>query len=129
MFLTDLHCRVGLAVIFFAFALGAWGVIAFLRGMGVSGSFFGALLIGEILIIAQAVIGVALIVVGRFPADGLHLLYGVVLPLSWVAVYVYTRGAQTQREMIIYAIMSFFVMGLGIRGIMTGGALPVCLPF
>lgn len=129
MFLTDLHCRVGLAVIFFAFALGVWGVIAFLRGMGVTGSYVGALIIGEILILAQAVMGVLLIVSGRFPMDGLHLLYGIVIPLAWAAVYVYTRGAQTRREMIIYGVMSFIVMGLGIRGIMTGGAAPVCLPF
>lgn len=129
MVLTDVHCRVGLAVIFFAFALGVWGVIAFLRGMGVTGSYFGALIIGEILIIVQALIGVALVVTGHFPMDGLHFLYGVVIPLAWAAVYVYTRGAQTKREMIIYALMSFFVMGLGIRGIMTGSAAPVCLPF
>lgn len=129
MLLTDLHCRVGLAVIFFAFALGVWGVLAFLRGIGVSSSFFGALVIGEILVLAQAVIGIALLLTGRFPMDGLHILYGVVVPLSWAAVYVYTRGGTSQREMMIYAIMSFFVMGLGIRGIMTGAALPVCLPF
>lgn len=129
MFLTDLHCRVGLAVVFFAFALGVWGFIAFLRGMGVTGSYFGALIIGEILIVAQALIGLALVFAGHFPLDGLHLLYGIVTPLSWAAVYVYTRGAQTRREMIIYGAMSFFVMGLGIRGIMTGGAAPVCLPF
>jgi len=129
MFLTDLHCRVGLAVVFFSFALGAWGVLAFLRGMGVSGSYFGALVIGEVLIVAQALVGVALLLTGQFPVDGLHLLYGIVIPLAWVAVYVYTRGAQTRREMIIYAVMSFFVMGLGIRGIMTGGSMPVCLPF
>ena len=129
MFLTDVHCRVGLAVIFFAFALGVWGALAFLRRRGVTGSYFGALLIGEILMLAQAVLGVALIFTGRFPMDGLHILYGVVIPLSWAAVYVYTRGAQTQREMAIYSIMSFFIMGLGIRGIMTGGVAPVCLPF
>ncbi len=129
MILTDLHCRVGLAVIFFAFALGAWGVLAFLRGLGVTGSYFGALIIGEILILAQAVIGVVLVLTGRFPMDGLHLLYGIVIPIAWAAVYVYTRGAQTKREMLIYAVMSFFVMGLGIRGIMTGAAAPSCLPF
>lgn len=129
MFLTDLHCRVGLAVVFFSFALGVWGVLAFLRGLGVSGGYFGALVIGEILILAQALVGVALLLTGRFPLDGLHLLYGIVIPLAWAAVYVYTRGAQTHREMIIYAVMSFFVMGLAIRGIMTGGSLPVCLPF
>jgi hypothetical protein len=129
MILTDIHCRVGLAVVFFAFALGVWGVIAFLRGMGVSGSYFGALVIGEILIIGQALVGGLLLVSGNFPVDGLHILYGIVIPLSWAAVYIYTRGAQTQREMMIYAVMSFIVMGLGIRGIMTGGAMPVCLPF
>ncbi len=129
MILTDIHCRLGLAVIFFAFALGVWGVIAFLRGLDVSGSYFGALVIGEILIIGQALVGLLLIFTGRFPMDGLHILYGIVIPLSWLAVYIYTRGAQTRREMMIYAIMSFFVMGLGIRGIMTGGAVAVCIPF
>lgn len=129
MLLVDLHCRVAVALIFFSFALGVWGVFAFLRGMGVSGSYIGALIVGEILIIAEALVGLALVVTGHFPLDGLHLLYGVVTPLAWAAVYVYTRGAQTKREMIIYALMSFFVVGLGIRGIMTGGAAPVCLPF
>jgi hypothetical protein len=129
MFLTDLHCRVALATIFFAFALGAWGVLAFLRGSGVTSSYFGALVIGEILVIAQALIGLFLVVTGRTPADGLHYLYGIVVPLTWVAVYIYTRGAQTRREMIIYGLVSFFVMGLAIRGIMTGASNLVCLPF
>ena len=100
--------------------------------MGVSGSYFGALIIGEILIVAQALIGVVLMLTGQFPVDGLHLLYGIVIPLAWAAVYVYTRGAQNHREMIIYAVMSFFVMGLGIRGFMTaqrGAHNLFCLPF
>src|SRR6476646_5710949 len=104
MVLTDIHCRVALAVVFFAFALGVWGVFAFLRGMGVTGSYFGALVVGEVLIVAEAVMGLTLLIVGHFPLDGLHFLYGVVTPLSWAAVYVYTRGAQTKREMLIYAL-------------------------
>lgn len=129
MVLTDIHCRVALAVVFFAFALGVWGTFAFLRGLGVTGSYLGALVVGEILIVAETLIGLTLLITGHFPLDGLHILYGVVTPLAWAAVFVYTRGAQTKREMLIYALMSFFVMGLGIRGIMTGGAAPVCLPF
>ncbi|HZQ05269.1 MAG TPA: hypothetical protein VFD70_01730 [Anaerolineae bacterium] len=127
--ITDIHCRVGLAVTFFAFALGIWGVFAFLRGSGVTGSYFGALAIGELLVIAQALIGLLLVLTGHAPADGLHYLYGIVVPLTWVAVYIYTRGAQTRREMLIYGIVSLFVMGLAIRGIMTGGANPSCLQF
>lgn len=129
MSLTDVHCRIALAVIFFALALGVWGIIAFLRGLGVTSSYFGALVIGEILIVIEGVIGVTLLVTGHAPLDGLHFLYGIVIPLSWAAVYVYTRGAQTKREMLIYAIMSFFVMGLGVRGIMTGATTPSCLAF
>lgn len=129
MILTDVHCRVGLAVIFFSFALGIWGTLAFLRGLGVTGSYFGAVIIGEILILAQAVLGVILLLTGHFPMDGLHLLYGVVTPIAWAAVYVYTRGGQTKREMIIYALMSFFVMGLAIRGVMTATLAPSCIPF
>lgn len=129
MLLTELHCRIGLASTFFAFALGVWGVFAFLRGSGVTGSYFGALVIGEILVIGQALVGLGLVLTGQFPPDGLHFLYGVVVPLTWVAVYVYTRGQQTRREMIIYGVVSFFVMGLAIRAIMTGSANPSCVPF
>lgn len=129
MFLTDLHCRVGLAIVFFAFALGVWGGLAFLRGSGVSGSYLGAVVIGELLVVSQAIIGLLLVLSGRSPMDGLHFLYGIVVMLAWVAVYVYTRGQLGRREMAIYAVVSFFLMGLAIRGIMTGGAVPVCLAF
>ncbi|MBI4675091.1 MAG: hypothetical protein HY741_25910 [Chloroflexi bacterium] len=129
MDLADIHCRVGLSVIFFAFVLGAWGVIAFLMGRGVSGNYFGALIIGEVLTIAQALLGVILIIMGRWPTDVLHFLYGIVVILAWLMVYVYTKGATTRRELIIYALVSFFVMGLAMRGITTAGTAPSCLAF
>jgi hypothetical protein len=126
--LTDIHCRVGLSVSFFSFILGVWGIIAFLRGSGVTGSYFGALVVGEILVIAQALLGVILVLAGEWPMDALHFLYGVVVILMWVMVYIYTKGGTTRREILIYAVVSFFMMGLAIRGIMTGAAIPVCLP-
>jgi len=128
MALADIHCRVGLAVVFFAFVLGAWGVIAYFMGRGVEGNYFGAIVIGEVLTIAQALLGVILVITGRWPLDALHFLYGIVIVLSWLMVYVYTKGATSRRELIIYALVSFFVMGLAARGIMTGSALPMCLP-
>lgn len=129
MSLPDIHCRVGLAVIFFAFALGAWGIIGALRGLGVTSNYRGALVIGELLVVAQALIGLLLVFTGYFPPDALHFLYGIVVLLAWVMVYIYTKGAMTKREMLIYGVVSFFVMGLGIRGIMTGSQIPSCLAF
>lgn len=127
MTLPDIHCRIGLSVIFFALALGVWGVVAFLRGAGVSNNYRGALVIGELLVIGQALVGVLLVVTGHWPPDVLHFLYGIVVVLMWVMTYIYTKGAMTRREVLIYAVVSFFIMGLAIRGIMTGSEVPSCL--
>lgn len=128
MILTDIHCRVALAVVFFALALGVWGGVAFIRGLGVTGSYLGAIAVGEILVMAQGLIGVILVLLGRSPADWLHVLYGIVIAISWVAVYLYTHGETRRREMAIYSLVSFFVVGLAVRAIMTGSAGSACLP-
>lgn len=130
MFLVDLHCRFALSTIFYALALGLWGVIAFVRGSGVSGNYFGSLIIGEVLVIAQGIIGVALVITGAWPADVLHFLYGVVIAISWPGIFAYTGGERTRREMGFYAFASFFIFGLAVRAIMTGaGSNPlVCFP-
>ncbi|OQY93766.1 MAG: hypothetical protein B6D41_07390 [Chloroflexi bacterium UTCFX4] len=114
-------------MIFFALALGVWGVIAYLRGLGVSNNYRGALMIGELLVIGQALVGVTLVIVGYWPPDVLHFLYGIVIALMWVMTYIYTKGAMTRREILIYALVSFFIMGLAVRGIMTGSFNPSCL--
>ncbi len=127
MSLPDIHCRIGLSVIFFASMLGVWGVIAYLRGTGVSNNYRGALVIGELLVIGQALVGLGLVITGYWPPDVLHFLYGIVVMLMWVMTYIYTKGAMTRREVLIYAVVAFFIMGLGIRGIMTGSQAPSCL--
>ncbi len=128
MFLQDLHCRVALATLFFAFSLGAWGAGAFVLRRGVSGNYLGALVIGEILVLAQAVLGMALVFGGKFPTDALHFLYGVTIAISWPGAYTYTHGETGRREMGIYALVSFFVFGLAVRALMTGAVGAECLP-
>ena len=130
MSLVDLHCRVALSSLFFAFALGAWGALSFARARGVSGNFVGALVIGEILVLAEGLVGLLLVVTGHWPADALHFLYGVVIAICWPGVYAYTHGETSRREMGIYALVSFFIFGLAIRALMTGAgaAGAVCLP-
>jgi hypothetical protein len=130
MFLEDLHCRIALTTLFFAFALGAWGTLNFALLRGLTSNYLGALVIGEILVVLQGVLGLLLVITGHWPADALHFLYGVVIVLSWPGVYAYTHGETTRREMGIYAIVSFFVFGLAVRALMTGAgsAGTICLP-
>ncbi len=115
-----IHSRTAIAAVLFAFALGVWALWSFLRGQGVSPSYWGAVVIGELLMLAQGFLGILLVLGGARPADWLHLLYGVLVALSWPGVYIYTHARGDRREAGLYALVSFFVFGLAIRAIMTG---------
>ncbi len=118
--LVLLHSRLALTVILFAFTMGAWAAFLFFRGKGIDSSYWGALVIGEFLMLAQGVIGLVMVVTGLRPADLLHFLYGFLVALTWPGTYVYTNARQARAEAGIYAIVSFFIFGLSIRALMTG---------
>ncbi len=115
-----IHSRIAVTAVLFALALGAWALWSFLRGQGVSPSYWGALIIGELLMLVQGFLGILLILGGERPADLLHLLYGVLVALSWPGIYVYTHARGDRREAGLYALVSFFIFGLALRAIMTG---------
>jgi hypothetical protein len=119
-----IHGRIALTAILFAFALGAWATFDYVRRRDISPSYWGALVIGEILMLAQGVIGILLVLGGTLPADLLHFLYGVLVALSWPAVYIYTNARTGRSEGGLYALVSFFIFGLAIRATMTGGTVP-----
>ncbi len=121
--LTFIHGRLALSAVMFALALGIWAAWDYFRGRGISSSYWGALIVGEILMLGQGSVGVLAALGGARPADLLHFLYGALVALGWPAVYVYTNARATRREAALYALASFFIFGLAIRGIMTGGAL------
>jgi len=119
--LSFIHGRIAQTTILFAFIMGAWAAWHYFRKQGVDSSYWGALVIGEILFIGQGLIGVVLLFLGKTPADLIHFLYGVLVVLSWPAVYIYTNARATRNEAAIYALVSFFIFGLAIRAWMTGG--------
>ena len=68
----------------------------------------------------QAVFGIALVIAGRRPPDGLHFLYG---PLTWVALpfaLLLARGPSARREAWILAAGFTVAFLLAVRAIMTG---------
>ena len=118
-----IHSRLALTAIFYALAMGIWAAWSYLRGQSISSNYWGALVIGEMVMLAQGVIGIVMVLSGKMPADIIHFLYGVLVALSWPGVYVYTNARAGRREAAIYALVSFFIFGLAVRAIMTGGAL------
>lgn len=121
--LTFLHGRLAQTTILFALAMGAWAAWGYFRKTGINSSYWGALIIGEILVVGQGILGVWLVVSGARPADLLHFLYGALVALGWPAVYLYTNARATRVEAALYALVSFAIFGLAIRGTMTGGSI------
>lgn len=117
-----LHDRLATSVMLFWAAVGVWGVVSWLRGAAVSGSFSGALAIGEVLVLVQVAAGIAVYVAGSRPPQSTHYLYGVtailVLPFAWS----FYRERDQRQALMVYSLLALFIAGLAIRGMTTGGA-------
>ena len=84
--LTVLHARLLVTIMLFFGALSIWGFFSYLRGHGISGSYKGALAIGELLMLTQFIIGLLLLIGGLQPyRPSIHILYGIVaiIGLEW----------------------------------------------
>lgn len=115
-----LHDRLSITVMLFMAALGVWGVFIYLRGQSVTGSYAGALAIGEALIVAQVAAGVLVLGAGARAPSSTHYLYGItgvlVLPFAWS----YLRDRDQRQALLIYSLIALFIFGLAVRGMMTG---------
>ncbi|MGA7672271.1 MAG: hypothetical protein WBW04_17740 [Nitrolancea sp.] len=118
--MLQIHDRFAVSVILYMFALGIWGIVSYVRKSGVTGSYRGTLVIGELMLLTQGALGISLVFSGYRPAASLHFLYGglsvFVLPL----LMSYVRVRPKHQGPLIYGIGAIFIMGLAIRAMMTG---------
>lgn len=120
--LQILHTGFGRTTLLFMLALGLWGLWNFVRGEGVTGSYWGALAIGEGIVVVESLVGVGLYLAGS-PAPAralLHVSYGIVAIICLPAAYTFTRGRSSRYEALIYAVMALFLAGIAYRAQTTG---------
>ncbi len=111
-----LHDRLGNAAMLFSLILALWGFVRYARGQGVDGSFLGAVLIAEGLMLVEGGIGGLLYAMGARPERvGIHILYGITAVIAFPAFFAYTRGRDTRLEMLMWALLALFVWGVTIR--------------
>ncbi len=115
-----IHDRLATTVLLFMAALGIWGLVSFMRGESLGGSLSGALVIGQVLIVAQGLFGAVLYLDGFRPSTSVHLLYGatavVVLPFVWS----YVKDRHPRQALLFYSLVALFIAGLAVRGMTTG---------
>jgi hypothetical protein len=121
-----LHNGLSNACLIFSLLIAAYSLLIFVRNQSLTPGFFGALVIAEVLFLAQAAVGVALSLQGGAPARGwVHYLYGVVNIISLPGLYAITRGRDTRLEALYYFAMSIFLAGIALRATETAvNALP-----
>jgi hypothetical protein len=119
MTLTEIHGRLSSAVVLYAVIVGVWGIYNYMRQRQVSEGYWGALIIGELLVLAQGLLGAYLWYQGQRPERWVHVLYGLVTALGIPAVFLYTRGREGRAENLAYGSVVLLVALLAYRAIIT----------
>jgi hypothetical protein len=115
-----LHNGVGNAAPLFMILVSLISFINYFRGRGLDGNIIGAIIVGEIMMLVQATLGLILLVAGLWPGGwGIHFLYGSLAVIFFPGLWVYTRGETDRRAALIWAVGGLFMMGLTLRAIGT----------
>jgi hypothetical protein len=118
-FVLLMHDRLSISMTLYMVIIGLWGLGSYATGGQLGGSLAGSFVIGQLLIVAQVLLGVVLVLAGYRPGDDLHYLYGVSAILVLPFAYSYLRDRHPRQSLLIYSLLALFVAGLAIRGIVT----------
>lgn len=122
MDIAQIHGFLSLAVSMFTLIVALWLLWKYLRDQPLTGDFWGAVWIGEGLMVVQALLGVILLIMGQMPKEWVHLLYGFLTPLIWPATFSFSREQPEKRQVLIWFVVSAFLFGITLRARFT--ALP-----
>lgn len=116
-----MHARLLTTILVVLALLAVWGVVNFARRARPA-PYRAALWVAEWLVVAELVVGALLLLGGRWPAEpALHIVYGVVAVLTLPAAFVYMRGRDERAAQLVYALACFFLGGILLRALQTGG--------
>lgn len=119
--LSFLHAYGARVLIIYAVVLALWGTLQYFRDQRVGGGFRAGFLIMAGLTPVQGLLGVALLLTGSHPREGiLHMVYGIFATLFLPGAYVYSRQGNARREALILAGAAWLVSIAFFRGISTG---------
>ncbi len=123
MSLVEIHSRLGNTALYYTIVMALWGFWRYFRKQGVDSSYWGAMVIAEVLFLGQASLGAFLWLsgIGQLAGRSIHILYGVVSILVIPGVYLYTHGEEQRRSTLVYAASFLFMIGIVLRAIFTAG--------
>lgn len=124
MSLHQLHDFLATMISLFTMGVALLALYRFLRNEGLGSDFWGTVVIGEILIIAQAIVGGLLYGAGVRPSEAWHYMYGALAIFTWPATYSFTHSAEGKRQAGIWLSVSLFLFLMLTWRARTTGAFP-----
>lgn len=116
---VEVHRGLSNASTLFVAVLAIWALLLRLRSRPLDGSWFGAAVIGELLLLAQFGVGWILWFQGMgavLPRAWIHILYGVVAIITLPAAYLYFSKIQDPKvQTIAMAVACAFLWGIVLR--------------
>ena len=112
------HLLLGRSVVFFTLICGLWGLGAHFGRLPADGRYYSTLVLAELLIVAQALLGLVLLASGRMPLDPIHFLSGGLAVLVLPSVY----GTAIRRGWsapLACGLATLFIFGLSVRAFTT----------
>lgn len=119
MSIVEIHTRLSSTATLFIGVLGLWALYLRFRTKPLDSNWLGAAVIGELLLLAQAFIGVFLYTQGlnaALPRPFLHILYGIVSIITLPAAYGYFNTLEDENvKTLAMAAACFFLWGIILR--------------
>ncbi len=127
MSIAFVHGRIAQAMALFTLIAAAYGLVEYFRKQPISSSYWGVIVVGNLLALVQGAIGMFMALNGLQPArGGIHYVYGVVAAL-WIPIILFINsqflkpGHQKRTETLICGLISLFEFGIALRAMTTGG--------
>ena len=124
MELTQIHAGLANTAVLFIAAIGVWALVLRFRSQPLGASWSGAAVVGEVLIVAQALLGTILYLQGdgaMLARPFMHILYGLVAVVTLPAAYGYFGSMEDDRvKTLAMALTCFFLWGILLRAAECG---------
>lgn len=116
MTLNQIHAGLANTAVLFIGIIGVWALILRFRARPLDGAWYGAALVGELLLLAQGAIGGILYLQGfdgMLQRPMMHILYGVVAVITLPAAYAYFGQLEDEKiKSVAMAFACLFLWGI-----------------
>jgi len=128
-YLPDVHARLALTATWLTLIIGLWALVQWLRNRPLGSSWYGAVVIAELTIVTQGLLG-AWLYLGMgmgvaLPRPFMHILYGIVAVITLPASWGYFGNLPEERvRSLAMAATCIFLWGILLRAGSTAVYLP-----